>query len=192
MLLLKGEKPSSSPARDGVAVDVSKDGIARLPGNALGEADVVPVARMAWPESTEAQQEGFVAKDECVDWVPLEPVAFLESTWNLVLVLGFTDAGWLDIIISCLLLVASAGLQIAFSLILLSPDFLGEPFSTHITSAERWRAGVAHDYRHMDLAETSLVSRVCNKDESLIVSTRQGLSWHSQLSTHILQRCTYL
>lgn len=24
-------------------------------------------------------------------WIPLEPVAFLESTWNLVLVLGYTE-----------------------------------------------------------------------------------------------------
>lgn len=120
-------------------------------------------------------------------WVPLEPVAFLESTWNLVLVLGYTEqlgsknwkkscrqhsfkgwrpdravgrfiilcrynvllqfnrvavvqtstcvrfgadlhrctsprSGWLDVLIACLMLLVSAGLQITFSIILLSKD----------------------------------------------------------------------
>ena len=67
---------------------------------------------------------------------------------NIVLVLGFTDAGWLDIIVGCLLLLASAGLQIAFSIILLSEGFLGKPFKSNIDSAEKWRVGIAHDYRH--------------------------------------------
>ncbi|CAE7353229.1 serS [Symbiodinium sp. CCMP2592] len=179
VLLLRGEKPSRTEAQfaaqDQVSVDVSGD--APLPGTVAEktqEADVLPVARPSWPDWPEWEPNEAVAKDECVDWVPLEPVAFLESTWNLVLVMGFTDAGWLDIIIACLLLIASAGLQIAFSIILLSPDFLGQPFESHIQSAESWRVGVAHDYRHMDLAQTSLVSRVCNKDPSLIVSTSQA------------------
>ena len=153
VLLLRGEKPSRTgaqvAAQDQVSVDVSGD--APLPGavaEKTQEADVLPVPRPSWPEWPEWEPNEAVAKDECVDWVPLEPVAFLESTWNLVLVMGFTDAGWLDIIIACLLLIASAGLQIAFSIILLSPDFLGQPFESHIQSAESWRVGVAHDYRH--------------------------------------------
>lgn len=40
--------------------------------------------------------------------------------------------------------------------------------------AETWRRQVAHDYKHMDLAQTSLVSRVCNQADGLIVSNEQA------------------
>ena len=72
-------------------------------------------------------------------WVPLEPVAFLESTWNLVLVLGYTESGWLDVIIAGLMLLISAGLQVTFSIILLSKDFLGDPFDEEVSAAKSWR-----------------------------------------------------
>ncbi|CAJ1398520.1 unnamed protein product [Effrenium voratum] len=117
-------------------------------------------------------------------WVPLEPVAFLESTWNLVLVLGFTEAGWLDIAIACLMLLVSAGLQITFAVILMGQDFLGNPFVAEIQAAQAWRQKVAHDYKHMDLAMTSLVSRVCNQDNGLIVSTNQA-SLISQINSFL-------
>ncbi|CAE7217352.1 serS [Symbiodinium sp. CCMP2592] len=173
VLLLRGEKPRRTPGGQGAQEQVSVDvGDAELPGGIAEKpvADVVPVgqpAGSAWSEFAPKWEGPKDPEDECVAWVPLEPVAFLESTWNLVLVMGFTDAGWLDIIIACLLLIVSGGLQIAFSIILLSPDFLGEPFENHIQNVEKWRVGVAHDYRHMDLAQTSL-------DVSLIVSTSQA------------------
>ncbi|CAK9099102.1 unnamed protein product [Durusdinium trenchii] len=107
-------------------------------------------------------------------WIPLEPVAFLESTWNLVLVLGYTESGWLDVLIAGLMLVISAGLQITFSMILLTEDFLGQPFTSQIAAATAWRQKVAHDYKHMDLAQTSLVSRVCNQADGLIISNDQA------------------
>ncbi|CAK9072712.1 unnamed protein product [Durusdinium trenchii] len=40
--------------------------------------------------------------------------------------------------------------------------------------AKAWRRSVAHDHRHMDLAQTSLASRVCNGDGKLILSTDQA------------------
>jgi len=103
-----------------------------------------------------------------------EPVAFLETAWNLVLVLGHTRSGPLDVIISVFLLVASAVMQVTFFIILLDEDFLGEPFEQEIAHAITWRDGVAHDYKYMDLAGTSLVSRVCNDDGKLILSTQQA------------------
>ncbi|CAE7524392.1 serS [Symbiodinium natans] len=137
------------------------------------DAQVVPIAPEAPEAWEETPQNGAVRGTKDIGEV-LEPVAFHESTWNVVLVLGFTEAGWLDAIISCALLLASAALQVTFSLILLSEDFLGEPFSKHLGHAEKWRRGLAHDYKHMDLSETSLVSRVCNKDDTIIVSTSQA------------------
>ncbi|CAJ1387407.1 unnamed protein product [Effrenium voratum] len=103
-----------------------------------------------------------------------EPVAFLETAWNLVLVLGRTSASWSDILVSCILLVASAAMQVVFSVILLQEDFLGEPFASQIDIATSWRRNVAHDYKHMDLAHVSLASRVCNGDGKLILSNVQA------------------
>lgn len=54
----------------------------------------------------------------------MEPVAFLETTWNLVLVLGHAGVGWIDVVIAWLLLVASAGMQITFCWILTTSFFL--------------------------------------------------------------------
>ncbi|OLP76966.1 hypothetical protein AK812_SmicGene43031 [Symbiodinium microadriaticum] len=81
-----------------------------------------------------------------------EPVAFLETAWNLVLVLGGRAAP---------------------RVILLSEDFLGAPFSQQVEEARKWRETVAHDYKHMDLGEESLVQRVCRLDGTLIVATLQ-------------------
>ena len=105
----------------------------------------------------------------------MEPVAFLETTWNLVLVLGHAGVGWIDVLIAWLLLFASAGMQISFVGIILNPFFLGEPFDDRqIETAENWRRSVAHDHTYLDLAQTSLTARVCNGDGSLIISTDQA------------------
>ena len=42
--------------------------------------------------------------------------------------------------------------------ILLSDGFMGEDFSEEARNAQVWRTSVAHDYKYMDLAQTSLVS----------------------------------
>jgi len=43
-----------------------------------------------------------------------------------------------------------------------------------LQSAKTWRTSIAHDSRYLDLAGTSLVSRVCAGDGSLILSTVQA------------------
>ncbi|CAE6948158.1 unnamed protein product [Symbiodinium natans] len=109
-----------------------------------------------------------------VDDTTQEPVAFMETTLNLILVLGYTGSGWIDILIACLLLLASMGMQITFCVILLTEDFLGNPFADNVAIAENWRRSVAHDYKYMDLEQTSLTSRVCNGDGKLILSTEHA------------------
>lgn len=106
---------------------------------------------------------------------PMDPVAFLETTWNLVLVAGHAGVGWIDLAIAWLLLFASAGMQITFSVILLTPSFLGDPFDeAEVTVAQEWRNSVAHDAKNMDLARTSLTARVCNNYGGLILSNSQA------------------
>ncbi|CAE7574058.1 unnamed protein product [Symbiodinium natans] len=102
-----------------------------------------------------------------------EPVAFLETAWNLVLVLGHTNCGRVDLVIACLLWLGSGLMQISFFFILLSDDFLGEPFGNQVEVAKAWRESIAHDFKHMDLNDESLVSRVCRADRTLILSTSQ-------------------
>ena len=41
--------------------------------------------------------------------------------------------------------------------------------------AKAWRESIAHDFKHMDLGDESLVSRVCRADRTLILSTPQML-----------------
>ena len=113
-----------------------------------------------------------------------EPIPFTESTWNLLLVLGFTKAGWIDILIGCGVFLGSLLLQGGLCYVLLTGDFLGKPLTLEIEVAKRWRAGTAHDFKHLDIAETSLVSRVCNGDGSLIMSTQQA-AFISQLNTYL-------
>ena len=171
LLLLKGDALPVSNAKpsDALAADFEEPspGIAQAkPGQVV---PLVDTGREAWDETPQNEVQEIKDLEDV-----LEPVGFHESTWNVVLVLGFTEAGWLDNFISLLLLLASAALQVTISLILLSEDFLGEPFSKHIGHAEKWRRGLAHDYKHMDLSEVSLASRVCNKDDTIIVSTSQA------------------
>ncbi|CAE7505208.1 acnB, partial [Symbiodinium microadriaticum] len=126
------------------------------------------------------QVEDYVAKaDKEEQEEDEEPIPFAETVWNVALVLGFTDAGWLDIlltlILACMSLSAvSAFMQSLFVLVILSPSFLGEPFESEIQIARTWRANIAHDSKYKDLADTSLASRVCNGDGSLIQSTVQA------------------
>ena len=44
-----------------------------------------------------------------------------------------------------------AGMQGAFSIIILNDYFMGTPFEEQIAYAERWRRSMAHDYQYMDL-----------------------------------------
>ncbi|CAE7849278.1 unnamed protein product [Symbiodinium necroappetens] len=150
-----------------------------------------PVQAQAWeaPKPQTLQQES-KPKEETKGTGPgptdeaQEPIPFTESTWNLLLVLGFTKAGWIDIVIGCGVFVGSLLLQGGLCYVLLTGDFLGKPLTREIDIARRWRAGTAHDFKHLDISETSLVSRVCNGDGSLIMSTQQA-SFISQLNTYL-------
>ena len=102
------------------------------------------------------------------------PVRFEESAWNIPLVLGLADVGWFDNVFAVLLVLLNLLMQGSFSQILLSEYFMGEPFETKLQDAKTWRTSIAHDSRYLDLAGTSLVSRVCAGDGSLILSTVQA------------------
>eukprot|EP00435_Cladocopium_sp_Y103_P040701 s3782_g11.t1 len=103
-----------------------------------------------------------------------EPIPFAETIWNVVLVLGHSGAGWADVMVAFSLTVLGTVMQIVFVSVLLSDSFLGDPVEQKVEAARQWRAGSAHDVKHMDLALTSLVSRVCSGDGSLILSTGQA------------------
>ena len=49
-----------------------------------------------------------------------------------------------------------------------------ELFVSLVVREHRWRDGIAHDYKYMDLAQTSLATRVCSADGALILSTVQA------------------
>ncbi|CAE7375495.1 unnamed protein product [Symbiodinium sp. CCMP2592] len=101
-------------------------------------------------------------------------VHFEESVWSIPVVFGLVDVGCFDMLFALILVLLSLGMQAAFSWILLTDDFIGEGFDAQMESAKTWRTSVAHDHKHMDLADRSLVSRVCAGDESLILSTNQA------------------
>ena len=77
-------------------------------------------------------------------------------------------------IFASLLLTMNATMQILFTIILVSPEFLGEGFSEQLESARVWRRSSAHDVQYVDLSKRSLGSRVCAEDGSLIFSTAQS------------------
>ncbi|CAE7316112.1 unnamed protein product, partial [Symbiodinium sp. CCMP2456] len=102
------------------------------------------------------------------------PVHFEASAWNIPLVIGLADVGWVDAFAASLLIAVNLGMQIAFSAILLSEPFMGETFDENVDSARIWRRSMAHDDSYVDLSGTSLVSRVCALDGALILSNRQA------------------
>ncbi|CAE7289940.1 VPS11 [Symbiodinium natans] len=105
-----------------------------------------------------------------------DSIQFGESIWSLPLVLDFSHFPLWDGIFSMLLLIVNLGMQAMFSGILLSDDFAGAGVQVEEEreNARRWRIGIAHDWRYMDLSETSLVTRVCQSDGALILSTPQA------------------
>ena len=93
-------------------------------------------------------------------------------------VLGQKDCkGWCKVILNLVM-------QTAFSVILLTPAFMGEDFATKIDSAKAWRTSVAHDSRYMDLAGTSLVTRVCNGDGTVTRPALGTLFTHFQVHSY--------
>ena len=101
-------------------------------------------------------------------------VFFGESAWTFPFILGLTSASPLDVTLAILLLLLNLGMQIMFAYVILGPSFMGAEFSEEIATAQRWRDGIAHDYKYMDLSQTSLATRVCSGDGALILSTVQA------------------
>eukprot|EP00435_Cladocopium_sp_Y103_P072928 s29_g41.t2 len=105
-----------------------------------------------------------------------DQIKFGESVWSLPLVLDFRRFPLWDSIFAVLLFLVNLGMQAMFSSILLSDDFndAGVQVEEERENARKWRMSIAHDWRYMDLSETSLVTRVCQSDGALILSTPQA------------------
>ncbi|CAJ1327983.1 unnamed protein product [Effrenium voratum] len=101
-------------------------------------------------------------------------VAISESVWSFPLVFGLARAGRFDSVYSVLLLLLNLGMQAMFSGILMSEGFMGSDFSHEVSHAKLWRTSVAHDIKYMDLAATSLATRVCKDDGALILAPKQA------------------
>ena len=113
-------------------------------------------------------------KEESVEDQQQGEVHFAESAWTYPVVIGLAKAGPLEVAFAVLLLLVNLCVQAGFSGILLVPPFTGNDFSAQIGFAKQWRNGVAHDQKYADLADTSLVTRVCKGDGALILSNRQA------------------
>ncbi|CAE7375478.1 unnamed protein product [Symbiodinium sp. CCMP2592] len=107
-------------------------------------------------------------------------VYFEESAWSIPVLAGIIDVnvGLFDRMFAGLLVLLNFFMQGAFSWVLLTDAFIGEAFETRVESAKIWRTSVAHDFKYLDLADTSLVSRVCTGDGALILSTTQATLIH--------------
>ncbi|CAK9035270.1 Uncharacterized protein SCF082_LOCUS21221, partial [Durusdinium trenchii] len=103
-----------------------------------------------------------------------QEVKFEASTWNLLLVLGLTDAGMLSDVLAFMVLLVNILMQALFCQTILSPQFAGTSFSIQADAARKWRQLVGHDASYMNPAAHSLVSRVCNNDRTLIMADAQA------------------
>ena len=91
-------------------------------------------------------------------------------------VLGLEELyiGWFDSIFAALLMLLNVAMHASFSAILFTRAFMGEELEKKIESARTWRTVSHMTTKHLDLADTSLVSRVCHGDDALILSTTQA------------------
>lgn len=150
----------------------------RANGNVVAE-----VERAVEPEIEPVKvdvEESFAGRDSLHHLHPESDVNFEESAWTYPLVIGLADAKPIEVCFAVILLLLNLCMQLIFSGIILGPDFLGEEFDTKKDVAQRWRTSFAHDYKYVDLSSTSLVTRVCSADGSLILATTQAT-----LVTHI-------
>ena len=95
-----------------------------------------------------------------------------KSAWSIPLVLSRDNP--VESTFASLLLMMNATMQILFTIILVSPEFLGVGLSEQLESARVWRRSSAHDVQYVDLSKRSLGNRVCAEDGSLIFSTAQS------------------
>ena len=71
------------------------------------------------------------------------PVRFEGSAWNIPLVIGMADVGWMDTCSAAFIVLANLGMQTAFSGLLISEPFMGESFDSNLESARIWRRRLA-------------------------------------------------
>eukprot|EP00439_Symbiodinium_sp_Y106_P033320 s332_g3.t15 len=124
------------------------------------------VAALEGLKTEDGQTAGF--------WEEEVPVQMGENAWNILVVVGLTDAGIWDVSFSLLLYLGNIMMQGTFIGILLGHSFLGDPFETNVENTSVWRNKIAHSFQYVDLAETSLVTRVCDEDSSLIHASSQA------------------
>lgn len=124
----------------------------------------------SWPTKLPGDEVQRFPLKECQEG----EVHFGESAWSFPMILGLTTASSWDIIFAILLLLLNFGMQVMFSYIIMGPSFTGSDFKGEVLSAQRWRERIAHDYKYMDLKQTSLATRVCSGDGALILSTVQA------------------
>ena len=96
-----------------------------------------------------------------------------KSAWSVPFVLFLAPGVW-ESFVAFLLLLVNGVMQVLFSYIIFSNEFLGADFSQKRDEAITWRRSYAHDYKYMDLTDTSLASKVCDEDGSLIFSNLQA------------------
>ncbi|CAK9100246.1 Protein NLRC3 [Durusdinium trenchii] len=108
--------------------------------------------------------------DEEVDADMEDMICFdQESAWSIPLVLS--KHNFLESIFGAFLMIMNATMQVLFTVIIMSPDFLGEGLS--VTDASTWRHRYAHDLAFVGLDHRNLASIVCDEDGALIFSTAQ-------------------
>ncbi|CAK9069507.1 unnamed protein product [Durusdinium trenchii] len=92
-----------------------------------------------------------------------------KSAWSIPLVLS--KHNFLESIFGAFLIIMNATMQVLFTVIIMSPDFLGEGLS--VQDARTWRLRFAHDLDFVGLDQRNLASIVCDEDGALIFSTAQ-------------------
>ena len=94
-------------------------------------------------------------------------MSFEESAWSIPLLAGLIDVGIVDTMFASALVFLNLGMQSAFSIILLTPAFMGDEFESKIQSAQSWRTSVAHDERWVDVKCPCVVRKMLKFHQTL-------------------------
>eukprot|EP00930_Biecheleria_cincta_P103339 TRINITY_DN9529_c0_g1_i1.p1 TRINITY_DN9529_c0_g1~~TRINITY_DN9529_c0_g1_i1.p1 ORF type:complete len:1019 (+),score=109.00 TRINITY_DN9529_c0_g1_i1:349-3057(+) len=117
---------------------------------------------------------------DVLDQVAVESYDFSASVWDIALFVGTDALGSVGSLHACLLLGINICMHIVFLCIAMinfrNPNYE----SDDALSMQQWRLGSGHDFANYDTASgASLVSRVCNRDNSLLNSAAQSeILWH--------------
>ena len=83
-----------------------------------------------------------------------------DSAWSIPLVVSWSNL--CDSIFAVLLLLLNFTTQLLLTVVLVSPEFIGEDFSEKLESVRHWRRSFAHDIKYATLSERSRVSCLQN------------------------------